>query len=572
MKPIIQLRNPFQQKFLSKQAIATLSTPELLQRLNFVQKTQSGLFHYLPLSLRILNKITGILDTHLQKNLKAQKLSLSTLSSKSLWSRTERWSNTELFKLKDSKSAEFCLVATCEEDVTELMRGHIDSYKNMPCVVYQTSRKYRDERRPRGGLLRGKEFLMMDAYSFASTAEESLQVFNETNRAYDLIFKELKVPYVKAWADNGDMGGDISKEYHLVHESGEDTIFSCSHCKNVFNEEMAESSPLEEGAMSGDVNVKYALTADHSTLICFYFPADRQINWNNAVKAVDGDVDKKLRDYSNARVLEIFQERSNEDIMFSKVLRVMDCRINSRSNFPDFPLKNYLKNNFGQLEGLSIVNAVDGEKCGSCEEGALTATRSIEVGHTFVLGTKYSELMNLKFKDKDNQSDKLVEMGCYGIGVTRIIGAIAEVTRDEQGIRWPSPISPYLLSVCSVENGTDERVLKVVENLSQSKSLRDDIMQDFSNSSGLGSKIQTSHALGIPLCIIIGSKSWPRVEIEVRGKRWCEDGEPAWIQEHERNKSKFDWDHIPQRDDHLEKHIVSHMYVKEVVEALLKDI
>lgn len=547
----------FQPKALSNDIIKGTATHELFQELGFLRQSQSGLVHWLPAGLRSLNKVEDIVRRRMRQDGDAMEVSLSTLSPKFLWEKTNRWAGKELFKLKDAKKSEYCLTPTCEEDITTLMNNYINSYKDMPLTVYQISRKYRDELRPRGGLLRGREFLMKDAYSFASNEQEAMQIFQKMNTVYDKIFQDLKVPFVSAWADTGDIGGDLSKEYHYLHEGGEDTLMICDHCNETSNVEKCESFPEEVGLHNGDVNVQYALSKDHNTLICFYYPKGRQFNWNMAISTVDGDVDVDLKYVGNDNVLRAFQ-RPDDEIMFSRILRVMDCRLNSQSNFPDFPLTKFLKNNFGQLDEVSLVAAEQGEICGTCEEGHLKAHKSIEVGHTFHLGTKYSESLGAKFTSRDNNSDAIMEMGCYGVGISRLIGAIAEVTRDEQGFRWPSSVAPYLVSIC----GKDEKLVDEVAQCINSE----EVLTSFNPKFGLGARIKLSHAMGVPLAVIVGPKNWPKVEIEIRGKRWASN---SWQEQFESLKDAYDWQIVSSAP---EKHLVPVKNLARVIEILLADL
>lgn len=503
----------------------------------------------------------------------AIEVSLSTLSPKTLWEKTGRWSNSELFKLKDAKKTDYCLTATCEEDITTLMKSFITSYKDMPLLVYQISRKYRDELRPRGGLLRGREFLMKDAYSFASSKEEAMNQFEKVNIVYDRIFTDLKVPFISAWAESGDIGGDLSKEYHYVHKTGEDTLLTCNNCGESSNVEKCESFPEEEGMYLGDVSVRYALTKDHATLICFYFPSNRQLSWSLAMESMDHDVDSKLKSKSNDEVMTLF-EKKNDEMTFSQVLRVMDCRLNSRSNFPDFPLKQYLKNNFGQIKDLSIVQAEENEICGICNKGHLSSSRTIEVGHNFYLGTKYSEPLDATFTDRNNKNNSIIEMGCYGIGVSRLVGAIAEITKDERGLRWPKSVAPYAVSVCMAPGAHNGEILSEIKERfgsTPSADLRDNVMFSFSEKFGLGARINLSHALGIPLCVIVGPKNWPKVEIEVRGKIWNGDASATWKKEYEKYKNEYEWEFI-ENPGHIAKHIVPVNHLTKVLAILLKDL
>lgn len=187
--------------------ILQLPTHELLQQLGYVKQASSGVLHWLPLGLKTLRNIEGIIRRRMDES-GAHEVSLSSLSQRSLWETTGRWSNTELFKLKDAKKKDYCLVPTCEEEITWLMNSYLTSYKDLPIIAYQITRKYRDELRPRGGLLRGREFLMKDAYSFHLNSEDAVSTFERVNATYDKIFTDIGVPFVSAVADSGDIGGD----------------------------------------------------------------------------------------------------------------------------------------------------------------------------------------------------------------------------------------------------------------------------------------------------------------------------------------------------------------------------
>ncbi|QLQ79193.1 hypothetical protein HG537_0B05400 [Torulaspora globosa] len=556
----------FQPRKISRDSFEILPSHELLQHLGFLRQTQSGLVNWLPIGLRSLNKIENIVRNRMNDEGHAMEVQLSTLSPKGLWETTGRWSNTELFKLRDARKAEFCLTPTCEEDITNLMKNYISTYKDMPLLVYQITKKYRDELRPRAGLLRGREFLMKDAYSFTGNREDALKMFDQMNAVYSQIFTDLGIPFVSAWADSGDIGGDLSKEYHYVHPSGEDTLLTCNNCGTSSNIEKCESFPQEMNTHLGDVNVKYTLNKAHDTLICFYYPKDRQLNWNLAMEAAEHDVDGSMRYMGEDEVLKIFQE-SNEDLLFSRVLRIMDCRLSSRSNFPDFPLRQYLKSNFGQIDDVSLVEAHEGEICGICNEGLLKANKTIEVGHTFHLGTKYSEALAAQFTDRDNKISA-IEMGCYGIGVSRLLGAIGEITRDKQGFRWPSKIAPYRVSIC-VAPGNNEIKQRIKQEIQET--MGNEIMDKFNEKLGLGARISYSHAIGIPLCIIAGPKNWPNVEIEVRGKNWLNDNIPTWREAHKKLHDTLKW-RVIEGDSKPEKHIVPIEHLSRVLALLLKDL
>ncbi|CCD22338.1 putative proline--tRNA ligase AIM10 NDAI_0A01800 [Naumovozyma dairenensis CBS 421] len=575
----------FQSKTLTRGTINNIPTQELLEQLGFIKKISSGLFHLLPLGLRTLKKIENVIHSRMNNDANGLEVSLSLLSSKELWEKTNRWQNDELFKLKDGKKNEFCLTATCEEDSTQLMRGFINSYKDLPVLVYQIGKKYRDEIRPRGGLLRGKEFIMKDGYSFAKNEQESIEIFNKMNEVYFNIFKDLNVPVVSAIADSGEMGGSLSKEFHLLHPSGEDTIYTCSSCSNVSTMEKCESFPQsdKEGQYDKDVSVRYGLSRDHSTLICYYFPQNRELNWNLARKAIDYDIDMFLSDTPNDKIVKIYKD-SVEDIIFAKVVRVMDIRLSSRANFPDFPLTQYLKNNFSQIDEVSIVNAESEEICGSCGEGHLVGAKSVELGHTFNLGTKYSKPLSVTYMDKENNKGQLVHMGCYGIGVSRIIGAMSEMNRDEKGLRWSRNMSPYLVSIChntpvKKRIGTDPNLNIEIEKLKKELELKipelsNEILYEFNENIGLGSRIFLSESLGIPINIIIGPKNWPKVEVEMRNiPKYYNDNdgkdEKSFLAKYENLKDKYKWEIVRGENGEIKKHIIPSIYLPKAVKILL---
>ncbi|AGO11475.1 AaceriACR233Wp [[Ashbya] aceris (nom. inval.)] len=532
------------------------STHDLLQGLGYIRQSQSGLVHWLPLGLRCLRNVEGIVRKRMDE-CGGQELLLSTLSPEALWQRTGRWENKELFKLRDSKGKKYCLSATCEEDVTWLMSECLESYKDLPSLVYQIGTKYRDELRPRGGLLRSREFLMKDAYSFHADSQDAMQMFHKMKQVYDQIFTDLKVPFKSAAADCGSIGGELSREYHYLHEKGEDVLYSCNSCSQVSNVEMCASTPTEPGLHTGDVAVAYALNQVHDTLLCLYYPADRTLNWNLALSVMDNDIDMTLAHAGNERVLELFLEQ-NTDPMFSSVVRVMDSRLSSRAQFPDFPLQTYLKNNFSQLNGHSLVHATQGELCGDCGKGTLDARNSIEVGHCFYLGRTYSEALGATVRMRTNETSCL-EMGCYGIGISRLVGAIAEVTRDSKGLCWPSCVAPYKVSLNYAAE--DENVRTVRSMLS---------LDAFESPAGtsLGASLQLSQQLGIPLSVIVGKKSWPHVEIEVRGRRFSD----TWRTDHQKHHEQYGWRAVPATDGAREKHYCLPEHLDAVLAALLRDL
>lgn len=491
---------------------------------------------------------------------------MSALSPAALWQKTGRWSGTELFKLLDSGGAEYCLAPTCEEDITAVVRAQIASYKSLPLLYYQINTKFRDEKRPRAGLLRGREFVMKDAYSFDTSLAAAIKTYEAMVAAYHSVFSELRVPYVKAEASSGEIGGSMSHEWHYIHPSGEDTLFTCSECGTILNLEKTLSYPEtdpssmpSEMSNSVAVAVEYFVTCDRNTLVCAYFPADRILLPNLILEELpDLDLNSGL---NQEQILKLF---SDEDSLLSKrVVRVMDARLHSRSNFPDFPIKFINRSMITTLTDIPIVEAQHGEMCGKCEEGLLKSSRAIEVGHTFFLGDKYSKPLHCTV-DVPQQDGRLVKvdvaMGCYGIGVSRLIASIGEVNRDEQGFRWPVCIAPWSATVinASKDSARSDEVMRALAVGGVEARLDD--REGF----GLGRKTKEARLVGIPIVIIVG-RNYPVVEVEIRGRKYAN----LWKDVREENCDGWEVEYLEEGID--SKHKVHIDRLGSVVNAILKD-
>lgn len=497
--------------------ITNIPTNELLLKFGFLSSTKPGLNNWMPIGLLILNKLRNIIDRNLEGY--AEQVSLSLLTSSELWKRTERWNNTELFKLKDSSNNDYCLSPTSEEEITQLVKNNITSYKDLPVTYYQIHEKFRDEIRPRMGLLRSREFLMKDAYSFSVDEQGALQDYNTMIEVYHNIFNELKVPYVKAVADSGDIGGSLSHEWHYIDETGEDTVFECNHCHNISNIEKTLSLPQKQ--KSDNTRSVYIRNGD--THLKVLYPETRNF-----------DLKLLKLTYPQAETVGYIPEQYQI---------VYDSRLTEK--------------------GIPVVSAEEHEICYECKQGELSTTRAIEVGHTFYLGTKYSRPLDLSINIPDSNGKVLrqyVRMGCYGIGMTRIIAAIAQINRDTRGFSWPASLSPWTATVIQAPGF---------------KAPIDDIFQDLNTNNidyrlddrklNLSTKIKHSNYVGIPLTIIIG-KSYPLVEIEIRGKRYSANAK--W-RNHYKN-SDFEWNAIETNGVDI-KHIVHKDGLSTVLRHLLSD-
>lgn len=497
------------------------TTNELFIKLGFINNPRAGLVHWLPIGLSTLNKVKAVVNRRLQ-DAGCQEVSLALLSHSSLWQKTGRWKNNELFKLKDSSKQDFCLTATSEEEITNLVKNSITSYKDLPLIYYQIHEKFRDEKRPRMGLLRAREFLMKDAYSFDINEHEAMKSYNRMVDIYHKIFQDLKIPYVKAVADTGDIGGSLSHEWHYLDKTGEDTVFTCSECHNVSNIEKTFSFPKE-------------ITTDIETSEKFLKVGD-----NEYIKAI----------YPSTREFEL-------SLVKAKYPQVSEVP----SDFTPLNFK-VVKDSRIDEKGISMVLAEEGETCFECKKGELSKTRAIEVGHTFYLGKKYTKPLDFTIPVPRNGKleEKEVIMGCYGIGLSRIIASIGEITRDDKGFRWPAIISPWNITVVEVPSlkaNVDEVYSQLNDNML-------DYKQDNRQNVGLGRKINDSNKIGIPLVIILGN-NYPLVDIEVRGKRYNEELE--WKKLFD-NKD-FQWN--VSKSHGIEKHTVDKDGLINVIKALLKD-
>lgn len=541
--------------------ISAIPTTDLLTKLNFIHQPRSGLFNYLPLGLSILDKLKHVIDESMMRA-NFDKVQLGLLSLLESWRTTGRYNNPELYKVQGSGGAkdDYVLLATAEEDMTQLVKLFAyASPKEYPVLLYQINDKFRDELRPRGGLLRGKEFVMKDGYSFDIDEQLAMESYKSVTQAYHRIFTALKTPYVVADADTGDIGGSLSHEWHYLHPSGGDTVFTCNNCGNTSNVEktLSYAEVTEEEAKSTEVGVKYYITKDDKTLICAYYPLNRELQGNFvAIEVPDVDLSDRL---SQEEILAVFSDK--DALIDKRIVRLMDARLSHRSPLPDFPVPFISRSLITTLFDVPLVSAEEGEICAVCDEGLLRPAKAIEIGHTFYLGDKYSSSLGLSIESKN------VQMGCYGIGLLRIVAALAEIHRDDKGLKWPRVIAPWDVTLIDVRKN-DEGAANSPEVNEFCKKLDHkgiDYRLDDRAKHRLGSKIHHSNLVGIPLLIILG-KSFPEfVEIEARYNQSLEH----WKHLYEHHD--FRWEIEEDSEGHVIKHIVALEGAPKVIEALLVD-
>uniref|UniRef100_A0A060SWL7 proline--tRNA ligase n=1 Tax=Blastobotrys adeninivorans TaxID=409370 RepID=A0A060SWL7_BLAAD len=479
-----------------KKGAPVLDTTDLLVKNGYIRQSSSGCYNLLPLGLRVVNRIETIIRNRMDQ-IGGAEVQLTSLSPATLWKQSGRFYDKEFYHIDDDK---YVLAPTCEEEVTHLVSKHVDSYRQLPLRLYQLTRKYRDEKRPRGGLLRTKEFIMKDMYSFDGTAKEAHATYDEVTRAYMNIFSDLSIPVARAEADSGSIGGDLSHEYHCLSDAGEDTVLSCPSCSYTANREKAISYSDEPYAGEKDAAVQYFVTHDRDTLVAAYYPPDRVLNVP-AVKDNVDDIDFECKD----AVAEYTKDLS-QDSVTKRLVRIMDARITPQANLPELPFR-AARNATTTLEDVPIVEAQEGEICPECDKPGLVERRAIEVAHTFYLGTKYSAPMKASATGKDDKRHD-IEMGCFGIGVSRLVNAIAETTKDSEGLKWPSPVSPFTAVVASTNEIAASEVIDRLRSANIS-AVWDD------RSDRLGSLLGMSRSLGLPYTIVVG-RDYSKGKVEVQ--------------------------------------------------------
>lgn len=525
----------------------------LLLRAGMVRQLVAGVYTYLPLGYRVIRKIENIVREEMDRA-GSQELLMSAIQPKELWEATGRWEDfgPEMLKLHDRHEREFCLGPTHEEAITDVVKGEVNSYRQLPLNLYQIQTKYRDEKRPRFGVIRAREFIMKDAYSFDKDAKGMKEAYKEMWEAYDRIFTRLKLNYRVVQGDSGAMGGNESHEFIAMSQVGEGLIAYCDRCNYAATDEKAkvlyELVDKEEEMMNMEkVHTPAVTTIDDledffklgknkfakalaymagGEPVIAIIPGDRELNETKLCNAL-GIAEHELELASD----EVIKEITGADkgftgpINLKKDVKVLvDSRITKMKNLivggneTDYHIKNV---NYGRdfqgevVEDLLLIK--EGDKCPECGS-VIRMDRGIEVGNIFQLGTKYSEGLNLKYIDKDSK-EKYIYMGSYGVGVSRTIAAIIEQNHDEYGIVWPLVVAPYHVIVTVINTRKEEQVSlgeKIYKDLLNQGY---EVLLDDRNESA-GVKFNDRDLIGIPIRITVGKKAGENiVEYSLRGER-----------------------------------------------------
>lgn len=515
-----------------------------LLRAGMIRKLVSGVYGFMPMGFRAVRKIEEIVREEMNaKN--GQEIHMSALQPAELWQESGRWASfgPEMWRVKDRNDREFCLGPTHEEIFTDIVRNEVNSYRQLPLNLYQIQTKYRDEKRPRFGLMRSREFVMKDAYSFDRDWEGLDHSYNEMYEAYEKIFTRCGLTFRAVEADTGAMGGSGSHEFTALSDVGESEIAYCEHCDLAATTERAactddqpstaQELPLEKVSTPGTKTIEevaqFLGVEKKQTIKALLFKVfgETEETFSYVAAFVRGDRELNMTKLINAlaipeHAIEFADEHEMGKVTgsvggFTGPIGLHDCKIVVDSELvgqknlvagaceTDYHTKNvnYGRDYKGDLvTDLKLLTA--GDACPVCAAPVKLA-RGIEVGQVFKLGTKYSASMGAYFKD-ENMKDQVMIMGCYGIGVTRTLAAIVEQHHDENGIIWPISVAPYHVMV-TVVNINDEAQMAVAESLYQQLLAQgaEALLDDRKERPGV--KFKDADVLGIPIRITVGKKA-----------------------------------------------------------------
>lgn len=526
---------------------ATLPSHALLIRAGFIEQTGSGLYNLLPLGKMALDNIKNIVKTELDKA-GAMEVALSVVTSADYWRESGRFNafGKELLRFKDRKENDFVLSPTNEEAIVAMVRNKVTSYKNLPLNLYQINTKFRDEARPRFGLMRGREFVMKDGYSFHSNVQDLKREFDLMEETYSKIFTRLGLNFRAVEADSGAIGGSGSKEFMVLADNGEDDIVICENCKYAANVEAAKRAKKEFVGEKPEANMMSKFkTPNMKTIddIANFFHVDKFFTIKAVIKKAIFDEDERVvvffirgsdelqeKKAINACGAIDIADASESDIQKAGLVAGFCGPINMPENV-EFYIDKELENEHGLICGANeidyhyigfnvvnfkteryadLITVNSGDKCPHCG-GKLGITKGIEVGHIFQLGQKYSKAMNATFLDENGKTQPFF-MGCYGIGVSRLIAAIIEANNDEKGCIWNRAVSPFDIEVI-ISNIKDENQLKTgLEIYEKAKEMGLKVLLDDRNER-FGVKMGDYELMGFPYAVLIG-KALAEGEVE----------------------------------------------------------
>ena len=534
-------------------ADAEVISHKLLVRAGFIRQVSRGVYDYFPLALRVIRKIEQIVREEMNRA-GAQELLMPITAPAELWQESGRWEmyGKELLRFKDRNERDFCLGPTHEEIVTDLVRRSVRSYRELPFNLYQIQTKFRDEPRPRFGLMRGREFIMKDAYSFHTDVEDCRREYDNMYQTYKRIFSRCGLRFRPVEADTGTIGGSQSHEFQVLAESGEDAIVSCNTCDYAANVEKAEvkaarptgrdiaevSPKLEKVSTPGKKSVaevaEYLKLPSENFIKTLVYRTDSG-EFVAVLARGDHEVNElKLKTVLGCREIALADEASVATAIgvapgflgpIGLKLRVLaDLSVHGMraavtgANEPNAHFINVdQERDFTPTVFADLRLAIAGDPCPRCEHGRLEAHRGIEVGQVFYLGTKYSIAMGATYLDAEGR-ERPIEMGCYGIGVSRLVAAAIEQNHDANGIIWPFSVAPFQVLLLPI-NYKDQSIREATDNLygELQKHGVEVLLDDRDERPGV--KFKDADLVGIPLRVTIGAKGLEKGCLELRSRR-----------------------------------------------------
>lgn len=531
-------------------ADAEIISHQLMLRAGMIRRVAAGIYNWLPLGLRVLRKVESIIREEMDRA-HCQELLMPAVQPAEFWQESGRWEEygPELLRLTDRHQREFCFGPTHEEVITDLIRREIRSYRQLPATFYQIQTKFRDEIRPRFGVMRAREFLMKDAYSFHSSAESLDETYQIMHAAYSSIFSRFELEFRPVEADSGSIGGNASHEFHVLADAGEDALVICDDCDYAANVEQAPALPplgkrpgptlemetidtpgqysIEQIssflAISPEQTLKTLLVHGAESPVALVLRGDHELNEIKAEKLPM--VLKPLTLLSPEEVKEVAGcapgsvgplELNIPIIADESALRLADFVCGA--NIDD---KHLTGVNWGRdlpEPTLADLRKIEkGDPCPRCE-GNVSIRRGIEVGHIFKLGTKYSESMNATCLDQNGKA-VIMPMGCYGIGVSRVVAAAIEQSYDEKGIIWPDSIAPFDVVIVPIGYHKSEAVAKTCNEIYDSlgKAGFDVLLDDRNERPGV--MFADMELIGIPHRIVIGDRGLEKGVVEYKSRR-----------------------------------------------------
>lgn len=530
---------------------ATLKSHGLLLKGGYIKQMASGIFTMLPLCTRVARKVENIIREEMNK-IGCQEVIMPVVATKKLWDMSNRYNSigSELLRFKDRTGADMVLSMTHEEAAVFSTFTEGKSYQKYPFAIYQLQTKFRDEARSRGGLIRVREFTMKDAYSFHTSYENLDEVYDEYYRAYQNIYTRAGIPEVVAVAsDTGMMGGTGAHEFMLLTDAGEDKIVTCSSCDYSANMEVAENYSYEEidekeenlekihtpgtktiedlekllGVSSihmGKAVIYYRIDTDETIVV--FIRADREVNetkLRNYLKVDDEHLVPKNEEEGDGITYGFVGPKGLKQ---DKVVVVYDKSLEGHKNIIvganeiDYHFKGFnIEREMGKVNYVDVAKIKENDSCPKCHNHTLKISGGIEVGNIFKLGDKYTKTMGMTYLDENGKTNYPI-MGCYGIGVGRLVASVLEARATEKAVNWPASIAPFDVHICPIGYGKDDNVTKVaneIYNLLEKNKL--EVLLDDRNKSA-GVKFADSDLIGAPIRITVGARNLENNELEVK--------------------------------------------------------